>query len=127
METVTIQLPKDLYEAMMKFFAQRVATEQGEVVEYEPQARIIPSLNDVVEEVKRTHTSVNAQRFFNYYQKRDWRTNSGETFDWKEKLAEWGTYGLEKQTVEKPEEKKAPVYNFTAQDAFVFEKKEAVG
>ena len=55
-----------------------------------------PSLNDVVDEVKRTGSNINPNRFFTYYEKRNWLGKDGKPFDWKAMLATWATYGLEK-------------------------------
>ena len=82
----------------------------------------IPTLNDVVNEVKRIDSPVSAQRFFADYQSRGWRNKDGSGFDWKAKLAEWGTYNLERSNKEKePEKKNEPAkYSFKSADMFVF-------
>lgn len=136
MDTVTVQLPMELYNALKKYayiFTQQfpITGGTGEMnFTSSPvignQKREIPTLNDVVDEVKRIGSAVNAQRFFNYYTARDWRNKDGSTFEWKAKLKEWGTYNLEKSNREE-EKKQSSVYHPTAADVFIFQKQEANG
>lgn len=111
METVvvTLKLPKDLYSLLQKYgkalivneqFSNNIGIKNTSVLNTNilenPEEKKIPSLNDVVDEVKRIGSNVSPQRFFDYYQKYNWCDKSGKPIEWKQKLKDWGTYNLEK-------------------------------
>lgn len=48
-----------------------------------------PSLPRITEFVKINDLSVNPNRFFSYYNERDWKTSKGTPIDWKAKIREW--------------------------------------
>lgn len=110
METVivTLKMPADLFSLVKKYAKGCIINEQfsntssitnrsvRNTTSLENQNVSKPALNDVVDEVKRTGSNVNPQRFYNYYEERNWRDKNGKPFDWKQMLAKWGTYGLEK-------------------------------
>ena len=109
METVvvTLRLPTDLYSLVKKYAKAFIINEQfsnGKAIEnkvlnskpLENKTLNNPSLDDVAAYAREINSSVNPQRFFAYYEKRDWVDKNGLNFDWKQKLREWGTYNLEK-------------------------------
>lgn len=48
-----------------------------------------PSLSAITEFVKISDLSVNPNRFFAYYNERDWKTPKGNPIDWAAKILEW--------------------------------------
>lgn len=108
METVvvTLRLPTDLYSLVRKYAKAFIINEQFSNSSSIKNTSVLntailenqskPSLDDVVVEAKRINSNVNPQRFFSYYQERNWLDKNGKPFDWKAMLAKWGTYNLEK-------------------------------
>jgi hypothetical protein len=60
-----------------------------------------PTLHQITEFVEFNDLSVNPNRFFSYYNERDWKTSKGNPIDWAAKILEWD-YD-EKQKAEKAE------------------------
>jgi hypothetical protein len=50
-----------------------------------------PSLEDIITYVSENNLNVNAQKFYEYYDKTGWQTTKGNTFDWRAKVKEWST------------------------------------
>ena len=50
-----------------------------------------PSLEDIITYVSENNLNVNAQKFYEYYDKAGWQTTKGNAFDWKAKIKEWST------------------------------------
>lgn len=48
-----------------------------------------PSLPQITDFVKNNGLSVNPNRFFAYYDERDWKTSKGKPIDWEAKIREW--------------------------------------
>lgn len=48
-----------------------------------------PSLPQITDYVKNNSLSVNPNRFFSYYNERDWKTPKGNPVDWESKILEW--------------------------------------
>lgn len=48
-----------------------------------------PSLPQITDYVKNNSLSVNPNRFFAYYNERDWKTPKGNPVDWESKIQEW--------------------------------------
>ena len=110
METVivTLKMPADLFSLVKKYAKGCIIKEHSintssitntsncTTTSNEINKTLIPDINDVVVEVKNTGSKVNPQRFYDYYQRNNWCDKSGNQIDWKKKLAEWGTYNIEK-------------------------------
>jgi hypothetical protein len=119
---ITLKLPNDLANLVRKYAKPFIVNTQPSIpvgkgniyipftkgIEGEKEFEV-PSLDDVVDECKKRRSRVSAQRFFSYYNARDWRNKDGSRFDWKVKLAEWEGYNLEKSPVEQVKEKTPPV------------------
>lgn len=131
--TITLRLPKEVVDMIRKYAKNLIVSPTSVETNRDTSIPISktlvgndhPSLNDVVDYVKQRNSSVNPQRFFQYYEKRDWRNKDGTTFDWKQKLAEWETYNLEKSNREQAEAKK-PNVDAAAVAAFMAEAKRGV-
>ena len=48
-----------------------------------------PTLSEITEHVLNNNLSVNPNRFFSYYDDRDWKTANGKPIQWQQKLQEW--------------------------------------
>lgn len=57
-----------------------------------------PSLSQISDYVKNNGLSVNPNRFFSYYNERDWKTPKGNPVDWESKLHEWDFDDKQKAT-----------------------------
>ena len=55
----------------------------------EVNAPTAPSLDTIEEYVRENNLTVDAKKFYDYYDSRGWQTTGGNSFDWKEKLKEW--------------------------------------
>ena len=49
----------------------------------------LPTLSEISEYFSETHCTIDPERFFNYYQKKNWIGNDGLVIDWKKALAGW--------------------------------------
>lgn len=137
METVvvTLRLPSDLYSLVKKYakafiineqFSNSKAIENTSVLNSKLLENQKPSFDDVVDEVKKRNSPVNAQRFFQYYERRNWLDKGGLPFDWKQKLAEWESYNLERSNKEQEKAVTQPKISASAVAKFLAdEKKEA--
>lgn len=101
METtiVTLKLPNDIVDLIRRYCRKIIVNDvtgntTSNVVN---KATVIPTYDDVVEEVRKTNSNINPQRFFNYYSERNWLDKKGNPFDWKQMLSTWGTYNIEKK------------------------------
>ena len=106
---VTLELPIDVFNFVKKYAKPRIINEQFSNTGSIKNTSVFnttrlenplnnPTLDDVVAYAKEINSSVNPQRFFTYYERREWVDKNGLNFDWKQKLREWGTYNLEKST-----------------------------
>lgn len=68
-----------------------------------------PSLEDIITYVSENDLNVNAQKFYEYYNKTGWQTTKGNTFDWREKVKEWST--SERNTTPKNTKSSNPFYD----------------
>lgn len=65
--------------------------EEREKESIEADETTAPSLEDIITYVSENNLNVNAQKFYEYYDKAGWQTTKGNTFDWKAKIKEWST------------------------------------
>lgn len=49
----------------------------------------LPTLSEISEYFSETHCAIDPERFFNYYQKKNWIGNDGLVIDWKKALVGW--------------------------------------
>lgn len=80
---------------------------QGSVVE---GSSPLPTLQKVKEYVTEHNLNVDPDRFFNYYNKTDWKTTKGNPVNWQEKLKEWHDTEHQKQD-SKPQKSSNPFLN----------------
>ena len=126
---VTLKLPTDLYSLVKKYakafiineqFSNSYASKNTSVLTSSllenPQERKTPTLDDVVEEVRRTGSNISPERFVTYYEERKWLGKDGKPFDWKKMLAKWGTYNLE--TTKQPSKNTVAKCDFSNDNSF---------
>ena len=62
-----------------------------------------PSLPQITDFVKNNGLSVNPNRFFSYYNEREWKTPAGNPVDWETKILEWDYDEKQKQKAKQAE------------------------
>ena len=113
---VTLKLPTDIYELIRKY-CKKIILSTGDTTSNDDTINTdIPTYDDVVKEVNKTGSNINPQRFYQYYQDNNWLDKKGRRFDWKDMLAKWGTYNIEKANANKVKEK-APA-DFYSNESF---------
>lgn len=59
---------------------------EGENEKFSPPS---PTLLQIENYIKVNNLNVDAEKFYNYYNGKNWLTKNGNKFDWKKKLSEW--------------------------------------
>ena len=72
-----------------------------------------PTLSQVIDYVKNNNLAVNPNRFFTYYNEKEWKTSNGNPIDWKAKIQEWDFADKQKA------EAKAKSQNQTSNNPFL--------
>lgn len=67
----------------------KISTEECSVVEGRKTETAPPTLPQVIDYVKNNNLAVNPNRFFSYYNEKDWKTSNGNPIDWIAKIQEW--------------------------------------
>lgn len=78
---------------------------QGSVVEDSS----LPTLQKIKEYVSKHNLNVDPDRFFNYYNKNNWKTTKGNPVNWQDKLQDWNS--TEKKEDNKPQKSSNPFLN----------------
>ena len=79
---------------------------QGSVVE---DTTSLPTLQQIKEYVSKHSLNVDPDRFFNYYNKTNWKTTKDNPVNWQDKLQEWNS--TEKKEDSKPQKSSNPFLN----------------
>ena len=128
METtvVTLRLPNEIVELLKKYLRKAIVSIENEKPVVVDKSKI-PSLEEVVAEVNRTNSPIAPQRFMNYYNREGWVDKQGRPFDWKQMLATWGTYNLERSNKETEKAKATPKVSADAVANFLADVKKEAG
>ena len=128
METtvVTLRLPNEIVELLKKYLRKAIISIENEKPVFVDKSKI-PTLEEVVAEVNRTNSAINPQRFFSYYEACGWVDKQGRPIEWKQMLAKWGTYNLERSNKEQEKAKATPKVSADAVANFLADVKKEAG
>lgn len=70
----------------------------------------LPTLQQIKEYVSKHNLNVDPDRFFNYYNKTNWKTTKGNPVNWQDKLQEWNNTETKKED-SKPQKSSNPFLN----------------